>query len=180
LGHGPLGLRLGCCTQVTARRKPPLEPSDMEDRTSGKIGSHGFSRICRVWLAGRGFSGLTGCGFEPLSSAEAPPSPDFSPQPPIMEDRSSLGSRVHRSELLGSAPSPDLLVSLCLSLDISPPFSLSRLSISVSLSLAVTVFGQQNREETKKEERRKKKKNNKKREVYPVILERRDIISCNN
>jgi hypothetical protein len=27
----------------------------MEDRTSGRFGSHRFSRIRRVWLAGRGF-----------------------------------------------------------------------------------------------------------------------------
>jgi hypothetical protein len=30
-------------------------PPDMEDRTSERFGSHGFSRIRRVWLAGRGF-----------------------------------------------------------------------------------------------------------------------------
>jgi hypothetical protein len=62
--------------------------------------------------------------------------------------------------------SPDLLVSLSDSQHLSPIHSLSLVSqslaslsltrslVSVSLSLAVSVFGQQNREETKKEERR--------------------------
>jgi hypothetical protein len=79
----------------------------------------------------------------------------FQPQPPIMEDRSSLGSRVHRSELLGSAPSPDLLVSLCLSLDIS--LSISQVSLSLSISRHLP-FSRCLRLSKKKEEQRTRRR----------------------
>jgi hypothetical protein len=89
--------------------------------------------LLRVRL-GHGFSGLTGCGFEPLSSAGAPPSSDFQPHLPIMEDRSSLDSRVHRSELLGSAPSRNL----SLSPDPPDPLSVSRSHLSNLSHLPLT------------------------------------------
>jgi len=77
------------------------------------------------------------------------------------------------------------LFSATLSLSRFSSLSISRISLSLDLSsqshslpLAVSVFGQeeQRREMMKEEERRKKKKIIKRREVYPVILERRDII----
>lgn len=117
-----------------ARQKSPLEPPDMEDRTSGRIGSLGFSRIRRVWVAGCGLR----LGFSPRvrrnSSIAGFPGLAGVTQPPIMEDRSSLDSRVHRSELLVSAPSRHL----SLSPDPPDPLSVSRSHLSNLSHLPLT------------------------------------------
>jgi hypothetical protein len=162
LGHGPSGLRLGCCTQVTARRKPPLEPSDMEDQTSGKIGSHGFSRIRRVWLAGRGFSGLTGCGFKPLGSADRRlwlcrrrPSTTHREPDPEWSDFPPASSGLPLTDPL----SPDL--TLTLSSLFSSLVSQSHSLVSVSLLSAPSLFSGRRRKKkgrrTEKKERRKRR-----------------------
>jgi hypothetical protein len=147
-------------------------PPDMKDRTSGRFGFG--SRVHEP--PGFSLSGLTGCGQHDRSSW-VPSIVGFGsagddPAPPTgyrTFERSDfpLPRRVSHSRIL-SLP---ISRSLSLTLSISPPFSLSRLSISrisllsLTLSLAVSVFGQQNREETKKEERRIEEKEEKRRSV---------------
>jgi hypothetical protein len=60
--------------------------------------------------------------------------------PPIMEDRSSLGSRVHRSELLGSAPSLPISRSLCTLSPIALSLSLSRIHRILFPDLTLSLF----------------------------------------
>jgi hypothetical protein len=141
----------------------------MEDRTSGRIGSHGFSRIRRVWLAGRGFSGLTGCGFKPLSSAGAPPSPDFSPSrqswrigAPWAHGSTGPSSwvRLPLSRSLGlSALSP---ISLSISrVSLSRHLSLYPSSLSLNLWLSLPLSHCVRARRKKEEERRKKNRRGK-------------------
>jgi hypothetical protein len=64
-GSRGFGVRLGCTHRSRAHRKSLLRPLDMEDRTSGRIGSHGFSQIRQVWLTGRGSKLLGSSGSAP-------------------------------------------------------------------------------------------------------------------
>jgi hypothetical protein len=87
-----------------------------------------------------------------------------------MEDRSSLGSWVYRSELLGSAPSLPISRSLCslsdlslylslsLSLDISLSIPQVSPSISGSHSLYLTVFVREERKKKNEGERIEEKR----------------------
>jgi hypothetical protein len=151
---GLTGLRVrdsGFIDQPESCLSPPeigVWPPDREDRTSGRFGSHGFSRIRRVWLAARGFSGLTGCGFEPLSSAKAPPSPDFSP--------SRRSWRIGAPWAHGSTdPSSWVRLPLPISWSLSVSLSTSLSPILILSSLVVSVSEGTRKNRSKKEGRKK-------------------------
>jgi len=173
-----------------ARQKSPLEPPDMEDRTSGRIGSLGFSWIRRVWVAGCGLR----LGFSPRvrrnsSIAGFPGSP---------------ASPSHRSWRIGApwthgstSPSywsqlplgisPFLPIHRILSRSLGLISLISRISLSLNLSsqshslpLAVSVSGKKKEEQRRENEGRKKnrrKEKKKKMSISGYILNRSgDII----
>jgi hypothetical protein len=147
-GSWGFGVRLGCTHRSRAHRKPLLGPPNMEDRTSGRIGSHGFSWIRRVWLAG------------PSSWVRWFPRPRHHRSRPT----GSIGRKLSHWRSLGSAPS--LPISDSPSPNLSVSLFLSSLNLSMSLSLSVGLARRKTEEEMKKEERRNRKMRREVREIF--------------
>jgi len=142
---------------------------DMEDRTSRRFGSHGFSRIRRVWLAGRGLRLGLSHGFVGNRITGVPWSRRHHPTPPTGDRTSERSDFPPAPSGLSLTDPPDplsLSISqslsdsqhLSLSLSISLPHSHSLVSlislISVSLSL---LQGEQQRRRNEEGRRIKEK-----------------------
>jgi hypothetical protein len=131
----------------------------MEDRTSGGIGSHGFSRIRRVWVAGPS-SWVN--GFLPTGSSEV-----ASPAFPGLAGVTQLVHQKIGSDLPDFFPSPFGLSLSDSHFSLNLPKSLS-LSLSISLflpsrALCLSLLSFCVRARRKKERRRKNEEEDKKR-----------------
>jgi hypothetical protein len=129
----------------------------MEDRTSGGIGSHGFSRIRRVWVAGPS-SWVN--GFLPTGSSEV-----ASPAFPGLAGVTQLVHQKIGSDLPDFFPSPFGLSLSDSHFSLNLPKSLS-LSISLFLpsrALCLSLLSFCVRARRKKERRRKNEEEDKKR-----------------
>jgi hypothetical protein len=129
--------------------------SDMENRTSERFGSHGFSRIRWVWLAGRTGLGHSGpprsAGNQPELHRNRTVSPVFGSGPRYRTPRSTghglFPLRLSSTQSLSGSLSP-----VCIS-----PSSLSS-QLTLFLSQFLDGSGEKNRRGRKKEDDEKRKR----------------------